>query len=115
MPMNPVYAAAEPALAEIEALDGATLLEFGAPWCGYCVAAQPKLAAALAAHPGVRHLKIEDGRGRPLGRALQVKRWPTLIFLRHGREITRLVRPTEVSAIRQALTRIDPPLTEAAG
>lgn len=108
MAMNPVYAATEPARAELEALEEPTVLEFGAPWCGYCLAVQPLLAAAFAAHPRVRHLKIEDGRGRPLGRSFRVRLWPTLVFLRQGQEVARLVRPTDANAISQALARIDP-------
>jgi len=103
MSMNAVYAAVEPARAEIDALEGSTVIEFGAPWCGYCTAAQPLIAAALAGHPQVRHIKIEDGRGRPLGRSFHVRWWPTLIFLRDGREVARLVRPTEQDTIDEAL------------
>lgn len=80
MPMNDTYAATEPARAEIDLLDGPTVIEFGAPWCGYCLAAQPLLEQAFADHPQVRHIKIEDGRGRPLGRSYRVKLWPTLVF-----------------------------------
>jgi len=94
--------------AAIDALPGATLLEFGANWCGHCQAAQGLLASALASHPTLRHLKIEDGPGRPLGRAFRVKLWPTLVFLRDGREVARLVRPTEASAITEALARLAP-------
>jgi thioredoxin 1 len=107
MAMNDMYAAIEPARAEIDMLDGPTVVEFGAPWCGYCKAAQPLLASAFAAHPHVRHIKIEDGRGRALGRSFRVKLWPTLVFLNRGMEIARLVRPGDVSAIRQALAQID--------
>lgn len=105
--MNEVYAATEPARTEIDALDGATLLEFGSPTCGHCRAAQPLLASVLANHPRVRHLKIADGSGRPLGRSFRVKRWPTLVFLSNGREAARLVRPDDASAIRGALEQID--------
>jgi len=76
------YANPGPGRDEIDALPGATLLEFGTDWCGHCRAAQPLLAQALAAHPGLRHLKVEDGSGRPLGRSYRVKLWPTLLFLR---------------------------------
>lgn len=106
--MNNVYAPLEPTRAEIDALNGPTLIEFGSPSCPHCRAAQPLLAAAIADHPRVRHIKIEDGRGRPLGRSFGVKLWPTLVFLNQGRETTRLVRPVDSDAIQHALVQIDP-------
>jgi thioredoxin len=90
----------------VDAFAGPTLIEFGTSWCGHCRAAQPLIAAALAANPGVRHLKIEDGSGLPLGRSYGVKLWPTLVFLRDGREAARLVRPRDASAIGKALELI---------
>jgi thioredoxin 1 len=36
-----------------------------------------------------------------------VKLWPTLVFLRDGQEVARLVRPTEVGEVAQALKQID--------
>jgi len=107
MVMNDNYAAQEPARAEIDSLEAPAVLEFGTGWCGYCKAAQPLLAAAFADHPSVRHIKVEDGKGRPLGRSYQVKLWPTLIFLSRGREVARLVRPQNTDDIRRELARID--------
>jgi thioredoxin 1 len=66
------------------------------------------IAEALARHPRARHIKVEDGRGRRLGRSFRVTLWPTLIFLKDGREEARLVRPAKVEAIAAALARIDP-------
>jgi len=109
MAMNDVYAPVEPPRAGIDGLDGPTLLEFGTPWCGHCRAAQPRLAAALANHPAVRHIKIADGSGRPLGRSFSVRLWPTLIFMRDGKEIARLVRPADADEIGRALQQIDAP------
>ncbi len=107
MGMNRDYAAKEPARSEVDQLDGPALLEFGNAWCGYCRAAQPRIAAALEAHPRVRHIKIADASGKPLGRSFRVKLWPTLVFLDGGREVVRLVRPQETEAITEALERID--------
>jgi len=106
--MNTTYAATEPTRAQIDALDEPVVVEFGTAWCGYCRAAQPLLAAAFARHPGVRHIKIEDGPGRRLGRSFRVKLWPTLVFLHRGEEVARLVRPGDSGAIAAALARIDP-------
>ena len=86
---------------------GPALLEFGTSWCGHCRAAQAPIADALAAHPNVRRIKIEDGPGRVLGRSYRVRLWPTLVFLRDGAEVDRLVRPSGRAAIADALARID--------
>lgn len=103
----PSHAGGEPTRAEVEALAGATLLEFGTSWCGHSRRAQPLIATALAGHGGgVRHLKIEDGSGLPLGRSYGVKLWPTLVFLRDGKEAARLVRPHDSETVAQALARI---------
>jgi thioredoxin 1 len=108
MTMTKDYAAVEPARAEIDARRGVTLVEFGSPWCGHCRIAQPALATALAAHPDVHHIKIEDGSGRRLGRSFQVKLWPTLIFIKDGIEVARVVRPRDAEPIKRALEKVDP-------
>ena len=107
MPMEAQYTDKEPTREKVDDLEGSTVIEFGAPWCGYCQAAQPLIAEAFSAHPAIRHLKIEDGRGRRLGRSFGVKLWPTLIFLKEGQEIARLVRPTDQQEINQSMACID--------
>ncbi|MES2118417.1 MAG: thioredoxin family protein [Pseudomonadota bacterium] len=107
--MKTDYQTDAPARAQIDALPGAVLLEFGANWCGHCMAAQAPLAEAMAGHGALAHFKVEDGPGRPLGRSFRVKLWPTLIFLRDGQEVERLVRPLTAAPIAAALARIDPP------
>ena len=97
-----------PSLAEVQALPGLTLLEFGTEWCGHCRAAQPLIAQALALHSDTelpwQHLKIEDGPGRALGRHYRIKLWPTLVVLRDGQEVGRLVRPAAAQDVLAALS-----------
>ena len=107
-PAGDDYAGNEPARSAVDVLAGPALLEFGNAWCGHCRRAQPLIRESLADHPRVRHIKVADARGRPLGRSFAVKLWPTLVFLKDGREIARLVRPTDTAAIRRAMSKIDP-------
>jgi len=83
-------------------LAGAAVLEFGASWCGFCQAARPLFQQAHAGHSHVRHLQIEDGKGKRLGRTFGVKLWPTFVFLRDGKEVARLVRPRSVEQLQDA-------------
>lgn len=101
------YGAAAPERKALDESTGALLVEFGVPWCGHCRRAQPAIEAALAAYPAVRHIKVEDGPGRRLGRTFGVKLWPALVFLRDGAVVAQLVRPDDEAAIRAALAQID--------
>lgn len=102
-----LYTDLEPTRAEVDAIVEPLVIEFGAPWCGHCQGAQPLIGEAFASRPGLRHLRLEDGRGKRLGRTFQVKLWPTLVFLKAGQEIARVVRPASVEQIRAALVMLD--------
>jgi thioredoxin 1 len=105
--MASAYIAAEeaPTREEIDHTQGLVLLEFGTDWCGICRALAPEVARLLAQHPQVRHLKVEDGPGQPLGRSFKVKLWPNLVFLRDGVVQRQLVRPS-VAELRDAFAAL---------
>lgn len=62
------YAAQAPERSAVEAQAGLQVLEFGTDWCGHCIAAQPLLQKLLGGYDAIDYRKIEDGKGRPLGR-----------------------------------------------
>lgn len=88
---------------------GQVVLEFGAGWCPICQGARPLIEGSLAQYPHVRHVQIEDGKGQPLGRSFRVKLWPTLVFLRDGQEVARVVRPTDESDLTSAWQQLEAP------
>jgi thioredoxin 1 len=104
--MDREYDKPEPARGDVDQWPGPAVLEFGAGWCPHCQAAQPGIEAALEDFPAVRHVKVGDGKGKPLGRSFQVKLWPTLVFLKDGKEVARAVRPTTEREVREGLEEI---------
>jgi thioredoxin 1 len=103
--MTSPYETAQPSREQIDQLQGAAIVQFGTDWCGFCQAAEPLIEEALAEQPDLQRLKVEDGPGRVLGRSFRVKLWPTLIFLRDGREVARVVRPRSAQDVRAALAQ----------
>lgn len=87
-------------------MPGPVVLEFGTNWCGWCRGAQPVISNAMDAHPQVRHIKVEDGPGRPLGRSFGIRLWPTLVFLKDGQEVARVTRPSGTEGLRDALAKL---------
>src|SRR2546423_14315626 len=113
MPMEVQYAEREPTRAEVDEMPGPVLIEFGTPWCPHCQALQPHLADLLTRYPQVRHVKVEDGKGKPLGRSFRVKLWPNLVFLRDGEVMQQSARPA-ADEVRRGLGAL-PPGTARAG
>ena len=83
-----------PTREDVDRGQGLVLLEFGTDWCPICRALAPYVARLLVENSQVRHVKVEDGPGRKLGRSFGVKLWPNLVFLKDGSVVRQLVRPT---------------------
>jgi thioredoxin 1 len=97
-----------PTREEIDRTPGLVVLEFGTDWCGFCRATAPQVASLVQRHPDVKHVKVEDGPGRPLGRSFRVKLWPNLVFLKDGVVVRQLARPSigDLHAAFEALTSL---------
>jgi thioredoxin 1 len=94
-----------PTREEVDRTSGPVLLEFGTEWCGHCRALGPQISSLLSQHPGIRHIKVGDGPGQPLGRSFRVKLWPNLVFLRDGAVVRQLARPGNVE-LREAFAAL---------
>jgi thioredoxin 1 len=112
------YTSDHPSRAMVEAMPGNVVIEFGVDWCPHCQQAAGPVSMALAAagaplNLGVaaaantlQYLRLEDERVRPLGRSFKVKLWPTLLFLRDGVEVARVVRPTTAAEVMAGLEQL---------
>ena len=102
MPYESHHLAQPPTLDQVERVRGVAVLEFGTPWCPHCLRAQPFIEHALKSQE-TAHIKVEDGPGQRLGRSYKVKLWPTLVVLKNGQEVARVVRPTTQAEVDEAL------------
>lgn len=102
------YETAQPERSAIDATPGLVALDFGTNWCGWCRAGEPSIEAALKDFPDARHIKVEDGPGRPLGRSFRIKLWPTVVVLKDGVEVARVTRPDSPQEVREALAAAGP-------
>lgn len=109
MPYAAQHLTHPPSRDDVDRLTGATVVEFGTPWCGHCQRAQPLIENALKDRSDITHIKVEDGPGQRLGRTFGVKLWPTLVFLKDGQEVARVVRPPELQDLVDAVQAIAAP------
>jgi thioredoxin 1 len=89
---NPEYQEDAPTMEDVQNIDGYAIIEFGTSWCEFCQASQAAAEEVLSALQ-LPHIKVFDGAGKRLGRQFKVKHWPTLILLKSGEEVARVVRP----------------------
>lgn len=83
---------------------GASLVAFGAPWCKDCIVAKP-LLERLAKEVGdkINFYAIDFDKEESLKDKLNIRRIPTIIFYKDGKEIgERLVEPNNFETIKTA-------------
>ncbi len=76
----------------LAALPGVTAIDFTARWCAPCKAMEPVLAALATEYSGRVRLAALDVNDEPIvAERFNVRSMPTLVILRDGREVGRIV------------------------
>jgi thioredoxin 2 len=78
------------------------LVDFWAPWCGPCKAMAPQFEkAAGRLEPGVRLAKVNTDEEQELAGRFSIQGIPTMILLKHGKEIARQSGMMDATRIEQ--------------
>lgn len=80
------------------------VIDFWAPWCGPCVSFAPVFAEAAASlEPQWRFAKVDTEAQPALAQRFGIRSIPTLLVMRHGREIARQSGALQAVQLRQFL------------
>ncbi|CAM2952715.1 thioredoxin family protein [Vibrio rarus] len=104
---NSEYSELSPTIEDIAGIASFAIVEFGAPWCPHCQAGELVLKEGLKGYTTLPHIKLFDGKGKKPGRHYKVKLWPTIVLLKDGVEVARVVRPTTLSDLAPLLNKLN--------
>lgn len=87
--------------------EGAVVVDIGASWCPDCRSIEPIMQAMENEYKDVKFFAVNFSQEESLKDTLNIRRIPTLIFYKNGKEIgERLIEPKNRAVIEEALQKI---------
>ena len=84
---------------EVLKSDRLTIVDFWAQWCGPCMMLSPIIEELDAQMPQVRFCKVNVDEQMELAAAARVESIPTLLFIKGGKTVNRLVGYRDKAAL----------------
>ena len=107
-PHRPLDVSAATWAAQVERSPLPVLVDFWAPWCGPCRAVAPALEAIARRSAGrLKVVKVNVDENQEVAGRYQVRSIPTMVVLRGGKEVDRMVGALPPAEIERRLARLD--------
>jgi thioredoxin 1 len=81
---------------------GICAVKFGAPWCGPCKTIEPIISKMKEEFSGVKFFTVDVEEAPQLAKTHRIRKLPTVILLRDGQEVRRLVGAVKTDPVRKA-------------
>lgn len=82
---------------------GICAVKFGAAWCGPCQMMEPLLQKMKNEFSGINYISVDIDDKPQLAKTYRIRSLPTVILLKEGQEVTRLVGAVKTEPLRKAL------------
>lgn len=88
---------------EVMQAETPVVVDFWASWCGPCMMLAPVMEALEPEVPGVKFCKVNVDDERDLAMEFQIESIPTLLCVKGGKAVMRLVGFREKDALKKEL------------